>query len=122
MSKQYLQSHTLPSAHKTDIFSLATTPIHLISASGASSLKVHSIASSGSQIHPDSGEDENPFPLVQELEKAHPLGCHHVCAASEGKVMASVGFDGDVRVWEEREGEGWWLRGSIKGMYGVVDW
>lgn len=113
MSKQFLQSHTFPSAHATDIFSLAVTPTHLISASGASSLKVHD-TSSGSTIHADSGAEENPYPLTQTLDKAHPLGCHHVCAASEGKVMASVGFEGDVKVWEAGE-EGWVEKSVIKG-------
>lgn len=49
------------------------------------------------------------------------MGCHHVCAASEGKVMASVGFDGDVRIWEEKESEGWGERGVVKGLSSVGD-
>lgn len=116
MSKQYLQTHSVPSAHPTDIFSLAVTPNQLISASGSSSIKIHSTASSHSSIDPENASDENPFPEAQVLEKAHPLGCHHVCAASEGGVFASVGFEGDVRVWEKTgEEEGWRVRGCIKG-------
>ena len=37
---------------------------------------------------------------MQTLERVHPLGCHHVCAAAEGAVAASVGFAGEVKVWK----------------------
>lgn len=114
MSKQYLQTHTVPDAHPTDIFSLAVTPSQLISASGSSNIKVHSTGA-GSTIHPDSAAEENPFPEVQVLEKAHPLGCHHVCAASEGGALASVGFEGDVKLWCASEDGSWAQKGCIKG-------
>lgn len=115
MSKQYLQTHTVPQAHPTDIFSLAVTPTQLISASGSSSIKVHSTAT-GSTIHSDSAAEENPFPETQVLEKAHQLGCHHVCAASEGGVLASVGFEGDVKLWAAGEDGSWAEKGCIKGL------
>lgn len=115
MSKQYLQTHTVPQAHPTDIFSLAVTTTQLISASGSSSIKVHSTGA-GSTIHNDSAEEENPFPEAQVLEKAHPLGCHHVCAASEGGVLASVGFEGDVKLWAAGEDGSWAEKGCIKGL------
>lgn len=122
-SKQYLQTHTVPDAHATDIFSLAVTPVpsqHLITGSGTSSLKVYSTKSS--VIHADSAVDEHPYPLTQTLERAHKLGCHHVCASQDGKVAASVGFGGEVKVWEylcdeeNRSVEGQWqMRGEITG-------
>lgn len=115
MSKQYLQTHTIPSAHPTDIFSLAVTPTQLISASGSSSVRIHSTAS-GATINPESASDEDPFPEDQVLEKAHSLGCHHVCAAREGGVMASVGFEGDVKLWSAGEDGEWGLKGCIKGV------
>jgi superkiller protein 8 len=115
MSKQYLQMHTIPQAHPTDIFSLAATPTQLISASGSSSIRIHSTAS-GSNFNPENATEENPFPEVQVLEKAHALGCHHVCAASEGGVLASVGFEGDVKLWTESEDGMWAEKGCIKGM------
>ena len=119
MSKQYLQTHTIPSAHPTDIFSLAVTPTQLISASGSSSIRIHSTAA-GSTINPESATDENPFPEAQVLEKAHSLGCHHVCAASEGGVLASVGFEGDVKLWAASEDGMWSAKGCIKGRLSML--
>ena len=116
MSKQYLQTHTVPQAHQTDIYSLAVTPTQLISASGSSTIKIHSTASGGS-INPESATEENPFPEVQALEKSHSLGCHHVCAASEGGVFASVGFEGDVKLWSAGEDGTWTAKGCIKGLW-----
>jgi len=39
--------------------------------------------------------------LQQEIQNAHRLGCHHVCTArgGPGNVAASVGFEGDVKIW-----------------------
>ena len=89
------------------------TPSQLLSASGSSSIRIHS--TKGQTIHPDSAEDENPYPLVQTLEKVHPLGCHHIATSSEGKVAASAGFAGEVKVWEYNEEDGLWrLKGEIK--------
>ncbi|KAK8215105.1 Ski complex subunit Rec14 [Zalaria obscura] len=107
-SRQYLQTHTVPSAHPTDIFSLAATPTHLLSASGSSSLKIHSTTAS----NPD---DPNPYPLAQTLQNAHKLGAHHICASGDGKTAASAGFGGEIKVWElsEGEGEGWVEKGKI---------
>jgi superkiller protein 8 len=116
MSKQYLQTHTIPQAHPTDIYSLAVTPTQLISASGSSTIKIHSTVSGGA-INPESATDENPFPEVQVLEKSHSLGCHHVCAAREGGVFASVGFEGDVKLWSAGEDGTWTVKGCIKGLW-----
>ncbi|SMQ55977.1 unnamed protein product [Zymoseptoria tritici ST99CH_1A5] len=113
MSKQYLQTITLPNAHPTDIFSLAVTPSHLLTASGASSIKIFSTR--GQTIHADSTEDETPYPLVQTLDKAHDLGCHHICTSLDGTVAASVGFSGgDVKLWQCSEEGEWIEKGSMK--------
>ncbi|KIW05238.1 uncharacterized protein PV09_03775 [Verruconis gallopava] len=86
MSKQYLTVHNLDNAHPTDIFCLAPTRTSIISASGASSLLVHSTQS-------------HEFPLQQTLENAHKLGCHHVTTSADGRVAASAGFGGEVKIW-----------------------
>ncbi|KAF7931068.1 uncharacterized protein EAE97_009277 [Botrytis byssoidea] len=85
MSKQYLTTHTIDDAHKTDIFSLAVTPSSILSASGTSSLKVHSTLTT-------------PPSLTQTLP-AHKLGCHHICTSRSGTIAASAGFDGTVSIW-----------------------
>ncbi|KAK3171085.1 hypothetical protein OEA41_003169 [Lepraria neglecta] len=86
MSKQYLTTHTIDHAHPTDIFSLGTTPTQILSASGSSSIRIHSTN------NPD-------FPLSQTLEKVHKLGCHHLTTSRNGQVAASVGFGGEVKIW-----------------------
>jgi hypothetical protein len=73
-------------AHPSDIFSLAVTPMHILSASGSASLRVHST------VHAD-------FPLVQTLRGAHKLGCHHVVTSADGSKAASAGFEGDIKIW-----------------------
>lgn len=110
-SKQYLQTHTLPDAHPTDIFSLAVTPSQLLSASGSSSIRIHS--TKGQIIHADSADEEHPYPLVQTLEKVHPLGCHHICTSLDGKTAASVGFSGELKVWQCDEEGQWSLKGEL---------
>ncbi|KAK3114988.1 Ski complex subunit Rec14 [Teratosphaeriaceae sp. CCFEE 6253] len=99
-------------AHPTDIFSLAVTPTHLLSASGSSSLRVHS--TKGQVIHADTPDDEHPYPLVQTLEKVHPLGCHHICTSLDGKVAASAGFSGEVKVWQCDDEGVWSQKGEIR--------
>lgn len=111
-SKQYLQTLTIPDAHPTDIFSLAVTPSHLLTASGSSSIKIYS--TKGQTIHADNADVENPHSLVQTLEHVHKLGCHHVCTSLDGRVAASVGFaDGDLKVWECNEDGVWSEKGQI---------
>ncbi|RAL65436.1 hypothetical protein DID88_001003 [Monilinia fructigena] len=75
MSKQYLTAHTIDNAHKTDIFSLAVTSTSVLSASGTSTLKIHSTLTT-------------PPSLTQSLP-AHKLGCHHICTSKSGTVAAS---------------------------------
>jgi len=65
-------------------------------------------------IHADSEAEEDPYPLVQTLEKVHPLGAHHVCASGDGRVAASAGFAGEVNVWVCDEEGTWTLKGELK--------
>jgi len=99
MSKQYLTTHTVDQAHLTEIFSLAPTPSGILSASGSSNLRFHNTT-------------ELSFPLQQTISNAHKLGCHHVATArgGVGKVTASVGFGGEIKIWQRKEdGDGWEL-------------
>lgn len=89
-------------AHVTDIFSLAVTPTQLLTASGSSTIKVYST------LEPD-------FPQVQELEKVHRLGCHHLATSRNGEVAASAGFDGEVIIWSIKD-EKWAEKGKILGQ------
>ncbi|CAK4011467.1 Meiotic recombination rec14 [Lecanosticta acicola] len=114
MSKQYLQTLTIPDAHPTDIFALATTPSHLLTASGSSSIRIYS--TKGQTIHADSADDENPYPLAQTLEKVHRLGCHHLCASLDGKIAASAGFSGEIKIWECSEEGQWQEKGEIRAL------
>ena len=91
MSKQYLAEHTIDDAHRIDIYSLAVTPTQIISASGESSLKIHSTK-------------EADFPIAQVLKNAHKLGCHHVVTSLDGRRAASVGFGGEAKIWRYDEG------------------
>jgi superkiller protein 8 len=134
-SKQYLTLHTvdqganalapslhdasalltqLLTAHPTEIFSLAPTPISLFSASGSSSIRIHSTV-------------EPTFPLQQELTGAHKLGCHHVATARDGagNVAASVGFSGEIKIWRRQGDNGgtwelWWEVAPTKTSGGDV--
>ncbi|RDL38042.1 uncharacterized protein BP5553_05475 [Venustampulla echinocandica] len=82
-------------AHITDIFSIATTPTQILSASGGSCIKVHSTAS------PD-------IPLEQTIKGAHKLGCHHIVTSRNGRVAASAGFGGEVKIWHISEETSQW--------------
>lgn len=74
-----------------DIFSLAVTDTQILSASGAPSLEVHSTT-------------DPEFPLVQSLDQAHPVGCHHVVTDAKGARAVSAGFAGDLKVWSCQDG------------------
>ncbi|KAI9829031.1 MAG: superkiller [Thelocarpon impressellum] len=100
MSKQYLTTHTVDEAHPTDIFSLAVTSDRIISASGSSSIRIRSTT-------------EPDFPLVQTLEGAHKLGCHHVVTSRDGTKAASVGFGGEATVWSLDKDGLWAKEGNI---------
>jgi superkiller protein 8 len=39
----------------------------------------------------------------------HKLGCHHIAVSRNGKIAASVGFGGDVKIWKASDsGTGEW--------------
>ena len=90
-----------PIAHPTDIYSIAVTPTQIISASGSSSLKVHSTTA------PD-------YPLIQSLDGIHKLGCHHVVTSHDGKRAASTGFGGELQTWAIQDSQ-WVEAGKIVG-------
>ncbi|BCR87010.1 SKI complex subunit WD repeat protein SKI8 [Aspergillus chevalieri] len=91
MSKQYLSWGSADNAHPIDIFSLAVTDKQILSASGASSIQVHSTTD------PD-------FPLTQTIEGAHKVGCHHIVTDGRGTRAISVGFGGEIQIWICRDG------------------
>ncbi|KLJ10241.1 hypothetical protein EMPG_14378 [Blastomyces silverae] len=103
--RAHLLCPTCVSAHPVEIFSLALTPSQLISCSGASSLKVHSTT-------------EPEFPLVQSLDGAHKIGCHHLAASRDGTRLVSVGFGGEVKVWSSVAGGVWVADEGVGGMTG----
>uniref|UniRef100_A0A093VDK5 Meiotic recombination protein rec14 n=1 Tax=Talaromyces marneffei PM1 TaxID=1077442 RepID=A0A093VDK5_TALMA len=92
MSKQYLSWGSADNAHPIDIFSLAVTSNQIISASGASALKIHSTA-------------DTDFPLAQTIEAAHKIGCHHVVTSRNGLKAASIGFGGEFKIWNNNNGD-----------------
>lgn len=69
-----------------DIFSLAVTDKSILSASGSPSIKVHSTL-------------DTEFPLIQSLDNAHKLGCHHIVTGAKGTRAISAGFAGELKAW-----------------------
>lgn len=87
-------------AHITDIFALATAQKAVISGSGSSTLHIHDATDSA-------------FPLKQSISDAHKLGCHHACTSKDGRVAATAGFGGEIKVWTVNQDTGEWsLRGD----------
>lgn len=115
MSKQYLQTNSISTPRSSDVFSLAAGPTYLFAATGSADVLVFKKTASTS-IHDDDTSTGDAYVLSQTLEKAHNLGCHHVCVADEGQLACSVGFAGDVVVWKLDE-EGWTKNGSIASGY-----
>jgi len=104
MSKQYLSWGSADNAHSIDIFSLAVTSKQILSASGASCLKVHSTI-------------DADFPLVQSIDGAHKIGCHHVVTSKNGLRAATVGFGGETKVWLFSD-DGWAEEAKISAGIG----
>ncbi|VUC28614.1 unnamed protein product, partial [Clonostachys rosea] len=98
-SKQYLTTHSVDNAHITDIFSIASTPRAVLSASGSSTIHIHDTTDPG-------------FPLKQSISDAHKLGCHHICTSRNGRVAASAGFGGEVKIWNLNQETGEWSSGG----------
>jgi superkiller protein 8 len=76
------------------------TPTQLLSASGASSIKIFSTT-------------DPTIPLVQTLSSAHKLGCHHIVTSRNGRKAASVGFGGEAKIWSVSESGEWVEEGKI---------
>ncbi|EFX06608.1 meiotic recombination protein ski8 [Grosmannia clavigera kw1407] len=102
-SKQYYIARAVENAHETDIFSVAVTQHAVISGSGGSTLRVHST---------DSAE----YPIVQSIDGAHKLGCHHVATGrgGSGRVACSAGFGGEVQLWRLSEAGDWSLQTQLR--------
>jgi superkiller protein 8 len=79
----------------------------VISASGSSSLKVHST------VEPD-------YPLRQTLVGAHPLGCKFVASSNNGRRFGSVGFGDDIAIWTMNDEGEWSEEGRITGGPGLL--
>ncbi|KAJ5602154.1 hypothetical protein N7510_011688 [Penicillium lagena] len=47
---------------------------------------------------------DTEFPLVQSIEDAHKVGCHHIVTDAKGQRAASAGFAGDIKIWSCQEG------------------
>lgn len=52
------------------------------------------------------------FPLKQSISDAHKLGCHHICSSHNGRVAASAGFGGEVKIWNLNQDTGEWSLGG----------
>lgn len=78
----------------------------MLSGSGSSSIKIHSITEIG-------------VPLGQTLEKAHGLGCHHIATSKNGLAAASVGFGGELRTWALKNGQ-WIGKGDVVGAISFI--
>jgi hypothetical protein len=93
-------------AHPTDIYALAATRNQVLTAAGGKDITIYDTTS----------ED---FPRVQTLENAHPLGCRHLVTSADGRHAASVGFGGEVKIWEP-VGDGpdctWEETTGVRGM------
>ncbi|KAJ2892268.1 Meiotic recombination protein rec14 [Zalerion maritima] len=108
MSKQYLTAHTVDNAHITDIYGIAATQRAVLSVSGSSDIHIHETASTD-------------FALAQSIPKAHKVGAHHISASGDGKIVASAGFGGELKIWAlAEETEEWKLSKEMKPGAGEV--
>jgi superkiller protein 8 len=53
------------------------------------------------------------IPLAQTLSSSHKLGCHHIVTSRNGRVAASAGFGGEVKIWSVSESGEWAEEGKI---------
>lgn len=75
----------------------------MLSAGGSSTIHIHDTT-------------DPAFPLKQSISNAHKVGCHHICTSRNGKVAASAGFGGDVKLWKLDVDTGEWSSsGEITG-------
>jgi superkiller protein 8 len=87
----YLSLADWTPAHSVDIFALAVTDKQVLSASGSPAIKVHSTS-------------DTEFPLVQSIDDAHEIGCHHIVTDAKGSRAISAGFDGKIKAWSCQDG------------------
>ncbi|KAK0947195.1 Ski complex subunit Rec14 [Friedmanniomyces endolithicus] len=125
-------AHTISDAHRSDIYSIAVTASQVLSASGSPSIHIYS--AEGQITHAERVVDEHQYPLIQILEGVHPLGSHHICTSLDGRVAASAGFNGELKLWkcseygrwssagevvpeDKKVSENWTLALSVNGQY-----
>jgi superkiller protein 8 len=84
---------------KGPIFALACTSTQIICGTGDPDIKIYST-------------ETDDFPIAQILKDAHTLGCHHMTINDTGKILATGGFGGEVKIWRFHEGM-WVSAGSI---------
>ena len=53
--------------------------------------------------------------MTQSLSNAHPLGCHHIATSPSGpgRIAASAGFGGEVKIWKLTEAGDWVLQWTL---------
>jgi len=52
---------------------------------------------------------------VQSIQGAHKLGIHHLAAAENGRLAASGGFGGEIKIWCYNEADSQWRQAGIIG-------
>lgn len=86
-----------------DIFSLAVTDKQILSGGGSPAIKVHSTT-------------DPEFPLVQSIDDAHEIGCHHIVTDGTGTRAVSAGFDGKIKIWSCQDGY-WAVDQNLSGGF-----
>jgi len=56
--------------------------------------------------------------MAQSLSNAHALGCHHVATSRSGpgRVAASAGFGGEVKIWKLTDAGDWVLHWTLPSV------
>ncbi|KAK9468722.1 WD40-repeat-containing domain protein [Lipomyces arxii] len=87
MSKQYFATSLIPNAHKSDIFSVATSKSYALTCSGSSEISIWNAAPSSDHA------------LVRTIPTSHRIGIHHVCVDESADLLAACGFEGDISLY-----------------------
>ncbi|KAK1064358.1 Ski complex subunit Rec14 [Friedmanniomyces endolithicus] len=88
-----------------------TNRLTVLSASGSSSIHIYSTR--GQITYAEGADNEHQYPLTQTLEGVHPLGCHQICTSLDGRLAASAGFNGELRIWKRSEYGHWSSAGEV---------
>lgn len=68
------------------------TPTQILCVSGDTTFKVYSTV-------------ETDYPIAQSFPDAHTLGAHHVVANQAGTKAVTVGFGGEIRLWDHKDAQ-----------------